>query len=140
MTRYGESTWHGAFKDGHGFISSESGVLSETPYGVASRFEDGKQTNPEELIGAAHAACFAMALSLELGKAGFEPESIEAKSEITIEKDGEGFSINKAHLRTFAKVPNISDEDFQKIAKATSQGCPVSKVLKAEITLDAKLG
>ncbi len=139
MTRYGESTWRGSIKEGGGSISLESGVLKDTPYGFSSRFEDAKQTNPEELIGAAHSACFAMALSLELGKAGFEADELKATSSITIEKDGEGFTITKAHLALVARVPDVQDDEFQKIAKAVSVGCPVSKLLNAEITLEATL-
>jgi osmotically inducible protein OsmC len=127
----------GGLKDGGGSISTQSGALKEHPYGFGSRFESGKGTNPEELIGAGHAGCFTMALSLILEKAGFKAERMETQSVITLEQVGDGFSITKAALR--AKIPNIDDAKFQELAHTAETNCPVSKLFKAEITLDAQL-
>lgn len=131
--------WKGGIKDGGGTISTETGVLKEAPYGFNSRFEGGKGTNPEELLGAAHAGCFAMATSLMLTEAGFKPDSLEAHAEVTLDKDGEGFSIKSSHLTLKAKVPGIDQAKFDEITAKSKAGCPVSKVLKAEITLTATL-
>lgn len=139
MKKSASATWTGGIKDGQGTISTETGVLHEAPFGFSSRFEDGPGTNPEELIGAAHAGCFSMALSLELGNAGFTADSIETKAEVTLSKDGDGFAITAVHLTCKAKIPRIDAAAFDEIAQATKQGCPVSKVLKAPITLDAQL-
>ena len=139
MNKKGSAHWSGGIKDGQGSISTETGVLREAPYGFKSRFEDGPGTNPEELLGAAHAACYSMALSLGLGEAGFTAESIDTEAAVSLEKDGDGFTIKKVHLVCEAKVPKIEAGEFDKIATATKSGCPVSKVLNAEITLDAKL-
>ncbi|MGB1498211.1 OsmC family protein, partial [Alloalcanivorax venustensis] len=127
-------------KKGKGTISTQSGALKEQPYGFNTRFEDEPGTNPEELIGAAHAGCFSMAFSLELGNAGYTADSIDTKAKVTLDKDGDGFSITRIHLDMNAKIPGIDDAEFQKIANGAKEGCPVSKVLNAEITLDAKLG
>jgi osmotically inducible protein OsmC len=140
MTTFGTAVWRGGLKDGKGAIATKSGALKDVPYGFASRFEGQPGTNPEELIGAAHAACFAMAMSLGLGEAGFTADQMDAKSDVTLEKVPDGFAITKIHLTLKAKIPGIDDAKFQKIADATKQGCPVSKVLKgATITLDATL-
>lgn len=131
--------WSGGIKDGQGTISTETGVLREAPYGFKSRFEDGPGTNPEELIGAAHAGCYSMALSLGLGEAGLTADSIDTKAVVSLDKDGDGFTISAVHLTCEARVPKAEKATFDRIAEATKQGCPVSKVLKARITLDAKL-
>lgn len=139
MKKSASAHWSGGIKDGQGTISTETGVLREAPYGFKSRFEDGPGTNPEELLGAAHAACFSMALSLELGKANLTADSIDTKAVVTLDKDGDGFSITAVHLTCKAKVAGADTAAFAKIAQATKEGCPVSKVLKAAITLDATL-
>jgi osmotically inducible protein OsmC len=139
MKKSASAHWSGGIKEGQGTISTETGVLSEAPYGFKSRFEDGPGTNPEELIGAAHAGCYSMALSLSLGDAGLTADSIDTKAVVTLDKDGDGFSITAVHLTCKAKVPGANAATFDKIAQATKQGCPVSKVLKATITLDATL-
>jgi osmotically inducible protein OsmC len=131
--------WSGGIKDGRGTISTETGVLTEAPYGFKSRFENGPGTNPEELIAAAHAGCYSMALSLELGNAGLTADSIDTRAVVTLDKDGDGFSITAVHLACKAKVPGADAAAFEKIAQTTKLGCPVSKVLKATITLDATL-
>jgi len=140
MKKKAWAVWKGSIKEGGGTISTETGVLKEAPYGFKSRFENGPGTNPEELIGAAHAGCFSMALSLALGQAGFTPESLETHAEITLEKVGDGFTITASHLVLKASIPGIDQEKFQEIAAAAKAGCPVSKVLNAKITLDATLG
>jgi osmotically inducible protein OsmC len=139
MKKSASAHWSGGIKEGQGTISTETGVLSEAPYGFKSRFEDGPGTNPEELIGAAHAGCYSMALSLGLGDAGLTADNIDTKAVVTLDKDGDGFSITAVHLTCKAKVPGANAATFDKIAQATKQGCPVSKVLKATITLDATL-
>ncbi|HAB05681.1 MAG TPA: OsmC family peroxiredoxin [Alcanivorax sp.] len=140
MKKSASAVWQGGLKDGKGTISTQSGALKDNPYGFNTRFEDTQGTNPEELIGAAHAGCFSMAFSLELGNAGYTADSIDTKAKVTLDKDGDGFSITKIHLDMNAKIPGIDDAEFQKIANGAKEGCPVSKVLNAEITLDAKLG
>ena len=140
MTTFGSAVWRGGLKDGKGALSTKSGVLKDQPYGFASRFEGKPGTNPEELIGAAHAACFAMAMSAGLGDAGFTAEQMDAQSDVTLEKVPDGFAITRIHLTLKAKIPKIDNAQFQKIADATKSGCPVSKVLKgATITLTASL-
>jgi len=139
MTTYGTAHWEGGLKDGKGKISTKSGALSDAAYGFAARFEGKPGTNPEELIGAAHAGCFTMALSLILGEAGFTAEAMDTKSEITLEKQGDGFAITKAHLTLKAKIPGIDNAKFQELAGKAEKGCPVSKLLKAEISLEATL-
>ena len=131
MIKKGSAAWKGGFKEGGGTVSTETGVLKNAPYGFKSRFEDGPGTNPEELIAAAHAACFTMALSVGLGKDGFTAD--------TIETSGDGFAITHSDLICIAKVPNISEAKFAEIAEVTKSGCPVSKVLNAKISLVAKL-
>ena len=139
IVRSGSAVWSGGLKDGGGSISSQSGALKEHPYGFGSRFENAGGTNPEELIGAAHACCFTMALSLILGEAGFAAEAMDTKSEVTLEKQGDGFAITRAHLTLKAKIPGIDQATFKDLAGKAEKGCPVSKVLKAEISLDATL-
>ena len=140
MNKFASAHWEGDIKKGKGTISTQSGALKEQPYGFNTRFEDEPGTNPEELIGAAHAGCFSMAFSLELGNAGYTADSIDTKAKVTLDKDGDGFSITRIHLDMNAKIPGIDDAEFQKIANGAKEGCPVSKVLNAEITMDAKLG
>lgn len=139
MNKFASAHWQGDIKQGKGTISTQSGALKDQPYGFNTRFEDEPGTNPEELIGGAHAGCFSMAFSLQLGNAGYTPDSIDTKAKVTLEKDGDGFSITKVHLDMTAKLPGIDDDEFQKIAKAAKEGCPVSKLLNADISLDAKL-
>jgi osmotically inducible protein OsmC len=139
MIKKGSAVWKGSLKEGGGTISTESGVLKNAPYGFRARFEDGPGTNPEELIGAAHAACFSMALSVGLGNAGFTAESIQTEAAVRLEKVGDGFAITHSDLVCVAKIPRIDDRTFQQIAEATKSGCPVSKVLNAKISLSAKL-
>ena len=126
-------------KDGGGTISTETGVLKDAPYGFKSRFENGPGTNPEELIGAAHAGCFSMALSLMLGNEGLTAERIETHAEITLDKVGEGFEITASHLNVVAKIPGADQAKFEQIANKAKEGCPVSKLLKAKITMNARL-
>lgn len=139
MIKKAWAIWRGSIKDGSGVISTESKVLNEAKYGFKSRFEDGPGTNPEELIGAAHAGCFSMALSLMLGQAGLTPEQIETHAEVTLDKVGDGFEITKSHLRVTAKIPSTDQARFEEIANKAKAGCPVSKLLKAEITMEARL-
>ena len=139
ITRTGSAKWQGGIKDGKGEVSTESGALSAQPYGFAMRFEGAKGTNPEELIGAAHAACFSMALSGQLEKAGVRNARIESSSAVTIAKDGDGFTITKAHLTT--RVSGEGDEAaIREAAEAAKTGCPVSKLLNAEVTMDLTVG
>lgn len=139
MTTYGTAKWQGGLKDGKGAITTKSGALSDYPYGFASRFEGKPGTNPEELIGAAHAGCFTMALSLILGESGFTAEEMNTKAEITLEKQADGFAITKSHLILRAKIPGIDAATFKELTGKAEKGCPVSKLLKAEISLDAEL-
>ncbi|MCP5411025.1 MAG: OsmC family protein [Alphaproteobacteria bacterium] len=139
MTTFGTAVWKGGLKDGKGAISTKSGALADVPYGFASRFEGQPGTNPEELIGGAHAGCFTMALSLILGEAGFTAEQMDTKAEISLVKQGDGFAITKSHLTLRAKIPGIDDAKFQELAGMAEKGCPVSKVLNCEISLDASL-
>jgi lipoyl-dependent peroxiredoxin len=139
MIKKGSAAWKGDLKEGTGTISTETGVLRNAPYGFKARFEDGPGTNPEELIAAAHAACFTMALSAGLGKAGFKADSIQTEAAVRLEKIGDGFAITHSDLVCVAKIPNIDDRAFQEIAELTKAGCPVSKVLNAKISLSAKL-
>lgn len=138
-TTFGSAKWKGGIKDGVGSISTKSGALADYPYGFASRFEGKPGSNPEELIGAAHAACFTMALSLILGEAKLTAESMETKADVTLEKEGEGYAIKKVHLTLTAKVPGADQAKFDELAMMAKAGCPVSKLLKADITLDATL-
>jgi osmotically inducible protein OsmC len=139
MTTFGTAKWQGGLKDGKGWLSTKSGAITEQPYGFASRFEDKPGTNPEELIGAAHAGCFTMALSKILGDAGFTASEMNTKAEITLEKQGDGFAVTKSHLTLRAKIPGIDEAKFKELAGMAEKGCPVSKLLKADISLDAAL-
>lgn len=139
MKRHATAVWQGDLKGGQGRISTGSGVLEDTQYSFATRFEQGKGTNPEELIAAAHAGCFSMALSLLLGESGVVPERIDTTATVTIEPGGDGFAITAVHLDVSARVPGIDRETFEKAAWEAKTGCPVSKVLNAEITLNATL-
>jgi osmotically inducible protein OsmC len=139
MKRNASAVWKGGFKDGKGMISTESGVLSDTSYSFGTRFEDGIGTNPEELIGAAHAGCFTMALSLQLEQAGLTAESIKTKATVVLEKVDDGFAITSVHLDVKAKVPGATRESFLMAANDAKTGCPVSKVLNAQITMEAIL-
>lgn len=139
MKTSGSAVWQGGIKDGKGAISTQSGALKDYPYGFASRFEGKPGTNPEELIGAAHAGCFTMALSLILGEAKLTAEHMETKAEVTLEKAAEGFVISAVHLTLSAKIPGATQADFDELAAKAKAGCPVSKLLNAKITLDATL-
>jgi len=139
MSTFGTAVWSGGLKDGKGAISTKSGALKDYPYGFAARFAGKPGTNPEELIGAAHAGCFTMALSLILGEAGLTAEKMETQADVTLVKQAAGFAITKVHLTLKAKIPGADDARFQELAAKAKAGCPVSKLLKAEITHAAKL-
>jgi lipoyl-dependent peroxiredoxin len=139
MKRNASAVWKGGLKDGKGAISSDSGVLADTQYSFGTRFENGKGTNPEELIAAAHAGCFSMALSAQLGTMGLTPEEIRTSAAVSLEKVGDGFSITAVHLTVKAKVPGADAPQFETAANNAKAGCPVSKVLNATITMDASL-
>lgn len=138
-TNTGSARYEGLGKDGKGHVSTGSGALADQPYGFNTRFEGAKGTNPEELIGAAHASCFTMALSFALARAGHADGSIETTATVTLEKDGDGFTITRSDLVTSARVPGIAEADFQTIAADAKANCPVSRLLNAEITLEATL-
>lgn len=139
MKRTGSAVWNGSIKEGSGKISTESGALSDLNYSFKKRFGEERGTNPEELIGAAHASCFSMALSLFLGEAGFTADEIRSSAAVTIEQQGGGFTISTIDLSVSARVPNIDDAQFQEIAAKAKDGCPVSKVLNAKINFRAEL-
>jgi len=139
MKRKASAIWQGGLKDGKGAISTDSGVLENTQYSFSTRFEDGKGTNPEELIAAAHAGCFSMALSGQLGAAGLTAERINTSAAVTLEKTDAGFTVTKVHLDVTAKIPGATEDAFQTAANNAKAGCPISRLLKAEITMDAKL-
>ena len=139
MKRKASAVWKGGLKDGKGTISTDSGVLSDTQYSFSTRFEQGVGTNPEELIAAAHAGCFAMALSAQLGDAGLTAERIRTTASVTLDKTEVGFTITAVHLGVTAKIPGADQQAFEKAANNAKAGCPVSKVLNAQITMDAKL-
>jgi osmotically inducible protein OsmC len=140
MSTFGTARWQGGLKDGIGAVSTKSGVLRDAPYGFKARFEGGPGTNPEELLGAAHAGCFTMALSAILGEAGLTAEQMDTKCEMALEKDGDGFAIKKIHLTLKAKIPGADKATFDACAAKAKTGCPVSKLFAgAEITLDASL-
>ena len=139
MKRNASAVWKGDLKSGKGTISTESGVLSDTQYSFKTRFEDGKGTNPEELIGAAHAGCFSMAFSSELGKLNLTADSIRTTATVSLEKTDAGFTITAVHLDVKAKVPGADKETFEKAANNAKKGCPVSRVINADITMDAVL-
>ncbi len=139
MKKFGSAVWEGDLKSGKGTVATESGALANAAYGFNSRFTEGKGTNPEELIGAAHAGCFSMAFSMMLGEAGFTAERIESRATVTLDKTSAGFEITAVHLDMSARIPGISQEQFDTVSRKAKEGCPVSRVLNAEITLDAKL-
>jgi osmotically inducible protein OsmC len=139
MKRKASAHWQGDLKTGKGTISTDSAVLTSTPYSFTTRFENEKGTNPEELIAAAHAGCFTMALSAELGKANLVPASLRTTATITLDKVDAGWSVTESHLEVTARVPGASAEAFRKAAEAAETGCPISRLLKARITMDAKL-
>ena len=139
MKRKASAVWNGGLRGGNGKMSSDSGVLSDTQYSFSTRFENGIGTNPEELIAAAHAGCFSMALSAELERAELIPESVSTNSTLTFKKTDAGFTITTIHLDVVASVPGADAETFAKIAEGAKGGCPVSRALNAEITMDAKL-
>lgn len=139
MNRTASAAWQGGLKDGKGQISTQSGVLKNVQYGFNTRFEDGPGTNPEELIAAAHAGCFTMALSAQLGEAGITAKSLTTTAKVTLEKTGDSFSITAVHLVLIAQIPGAERQAFESIAEKAKKGCPVSKLLNAKITLDATL-
>ncbi len=139
MKHSANAVWNGGLKDGKGTISTESGVLAGVPYDFKKRFETDPGTNPEELIAAAHAACFSMALSGQLGAAGMTADSIETKCTVTLEKGDAGFSVTESHLETTVKIPNADKAKFDAAVQNAKTGCPISKLLNTKITLDAKL-
>ncbi|QJE03284.1 OsmC family protein [Massilia forsythiae] len=139
MKRNGSAVWSGGLKDGKGAVSTQSGVLNQQQYGFNTRFEDGPGTNPEELLGAAHAGCFTMALSGQLEKAGMVAQKLETKATVSLDKDGDSFAITAVHLDLVATIPGADEAAFQEAARKAKEGCPVSKLFKADITLDAKL-
>lgn len=139
MKRKASAVWTGGIKDGNGKLTSDSGVLSGTQYSFSTRFESGAGTNPEELIAAAHAGCFAMALSGQLGEASLTADRIDATATVTLDKSDGGFAITEVHLDVAAVVPGADEAAFKQAAKNAKEGCPVSKVLNATITMDARL-
>jgi osmotically inducible protein OsmC len=139
MKRKASAEWRGDLKTGKGTVSADSGVLASTPYSFSTRFEDQKGTNPEELIAAAHAGCFTMALSAELGKASLVPESLRTTAVVTLDKLDAGWTVTESHLEVVGKVPGATPEAFRKAAEAAETGCPISRLLKAKITMDARL-
>ena len=139
MIRKAKAVWRGTGRDGSGKLSTDSGVLADTPYSFKTRFENEKGTNPEELIAAAHAGCFTMALAFGLQRAGLTPTELTTEAAVTLEAEGQGFRISHSTLTLRASVPNIDQSKFAQLAEEAEKNCPVSKVLNAEITLDAKL-
>jgi osmotically inducible protein OsmC len=139
MKRKASAVWKGGLKDGTGTISTASGVLSDTQYSFSTRFEEGTGTNPEELIAAAHAGCFSMALSGQLGQAGLTAENISTSATVTMEKTDAGFTITAVHLEVTARIPGADRQAFETAANNAKAGCPVSRLLKADITMDARL-
>lgn len=140
MDRTASAVWRGGLKDGKGIISTQSGTLKDQQYSFSTRFENGVGTNPEELIAAAHAGCFSMALSAQLDSNNTKPDEINTTAVVTMEKTEDGPTVTKIHLTTRARVPNIEKDKFDELAKKAKEGCPISRLLKAaEITLDAQL-
>src|SRR6267143_1973066 len=139
MIRKAKAVWRGTGRDGSGVLSTDSGVLAETPYSFKTRFQGEKGTNPEELIAAAHAGCFTMALAFQLQTAGFTPTSLSTEAAVSLDQEGQGFKISKSALTLVAEVPGLDQATFDKLAEAAEKGCPVSKVLNAEITLTKTL-
>ena len=139
MKRRGSAVWQGGLKDGKGTVSTESGALKEMQYSFSSRFEDGIGTNPEELIAAAHAGCFSMALSRQLGDAGMTAESINTTAAVRLEKTGGGFTVTDVHLDVTARIPGADPAKFEEAANNAKAGCPISRLLNANITMEARL-
>jgi len=139
MKQKASAVWNGSLKEGHGTISTGSGALVAKPYSFRTRFEGEQGTNPEELVGAAHASCFSMALSMILGLAGMTPEKIETEATITLEQKDGGFAVTASHLEVVATIPGASDAAFQECAAKAKAGCPISKLLNATITMNARL-
>lgn len=139
MKRRASAVWRGNLKDGRGNISTESGVLKDRQYSFSTRFENGIGTNPEELIAAAHAGCFAMAFSAELGKVGILPESIQTSSTVTLDKTDAGFTVTESHLDVTAKVPGADQAKVREVANSAKAGCPISRLLNTKITMDLKV-
>ena len=139
MQRSASAHWSGGLKDGKGAITAPSGVLKNTPYSFATRFESQPGTNPEELIAAAHAGCFSMALSAQLGNAGITPQSVDTTATVTLEKQAAGFAVTSSHLLVKVKAPGADKTKFDEAAKNAKEGCPISKLLNAKITMDAQL-
>ena len=139
MKRSASAVWSGGLQDGKGTVSTESGVLSNTPYNFRMRFENEKGTNPEELVAAAHAACFSMALSLFLGQAGMTAQSIDTKATVSLDQVEGGFAVTSSHLQTTVRIPNADKAAFEKAVETAKTGCPISKLLNATITMDVKL-
>jgi osmotically inducible protein OsmC len=139
MIRKGRAEWRGTGRDGNGDLSTDSGVLAKTPYSFKTRFQGEKGTNPEELIAVAHAGCFTMALAFQLQTAGFTPTSLSTEAAVSLDPEGQGFKISKSALTLVAEVPGLDQATFDKLAEAAEKGCPVSKVLNAEITLTKTL-
>jgi lipoyl-dependent peroxiredoxin len=139
MVRKASAVWKGSLKEGKGTISSESGVLSNTAYSFSTRFENAKGTNPEELIAAAHAGCFTMALSAQLGNAGITPESLETTASVSLDKLDAGWTVTKVHLDVTARIPGADQAAFDKAAENAKAGCPISRLLNAQITMSARL-
>jgi osmotically inducible protein OsmC len=140
MIRKAKAVWNGTGRDGRGTLSTDSGALAETPYSFKTRMENEKGTNPEELIAAAHAGCFTMALAFQLQAAGYEPAELATEAAVTLERDGTGYRISRSALSLHANVPKLGQADFERIAHEAEKNCPVSRLLNAEITLDAHLG
>ncbi|HEY4114152.1 MAG TPA: OsmC family protein [Rhizomicrobium sp.] len=139
MIRKARAQWHGTGRDGSGTLSTDSGVLNNSPYSFRTRMENEKGTNPEELIAAAHAGCFTMALAFGLQMAGYTPTELTTEAAVTLDREGQGYRISRSALTLRASVPNLSNEEFTRLAQDAEKNCPVSKLLNAEITLDAKL-
>ncbi len=139
INRKASATWKGGLKDGKGSLITPSGVLSNTQYSFGTRFENGAGTNPEELIAAAHAGCFAMALSAQLGEAGLKPDTIDATATVTLEKNAAGWEVTTSHLDVRARIPGADAAAFERAANNAKAGCPISRLLNAKITMDAKL-
>jgi osmotically inducible protein OsmC len=139
MIRKARAVWRGTGKDGDGDLTTDSGVLSQTPYSYRTRFENEKGTNPEELIAAAHAGCFTMALAFQLQTAGYTPTELTTEAQVSLDPDGQGFKISKSHLTLTADVPGLDQETFDRLAGVAEQNCPVSKVINAQISLDKHL-
>jgi lipoyl-dependent peroxiredoxin len=139
MKRSASAVWRGGLQDGQGTVSTDSGVLSNTPYNFKMRFENERGTNPEELVAAAHAACFSMAMSLFLGQAGMTAQSIDTKATVSLDQVDGGFAVTSSHLQTTVTIPNADKAAFDKAVETAKTGCPISKLLNAKITMDAKL-